>query len=171
MKEINEAMFKTKADNIFVKIHTAIMRGDIEPVKHFISEELAIKLESLVNDLNAKSYRQMYDELNVKSTTIKEISEDDSYYVIKVLIVSRYMDYIIDLNTGNIVKGNDQSRVMKNNILTFKRNKDVKETKIVRKCPGCGASINVNNNGVCEYCGAIYNLDDYDFILIDMETY
>jgi hypothetical protein len=40
MEDFNEAMFKTKVDNIFVKLYTCIMKGDLTDVRHFISEEL-----------------------------------------------------------------------------------------------------------------------------------
>ena len=36
---------------------------------------------------------------------------------------------------------------------------------VVRKCPGCGASLSVNTKGVCEYCGTTYNMEDYNYIL------
>ena len=37
MDEFNEAMFKTKVDNIFVKLFTSIMKGNLDDVKHFIN--------------------------------------------------------------------------------------------------------------------------------------
>ena len=40
MEDFNEAMFKTKVDNIFVKLYTCIMKGDLTDVRHFISNEL-----------------------------------------------------------------------------------------------------------------------------------
>ena len=36
------------------------------------------------------------------------------------------------------------------------------------KCPSCNASINYNpkeKNWVCEYCGSVYVLRDYDWVL------
>ena len=41
---------------------------------------------------------------------------------------------------------------------------------MAKVCPGCGAPVNVNSNGVCEYCGTVYNTEDYDWILIDILT-
>ena len=40
---------------------------------------------------------------------------------------------------------------------------------IVRKCPTCGASMNINNSGECEYCHSIYNQEDYDWVLTKLE--
>ena len=151
MEDFNEAMFKTKVDNIFVKLYTCIMKGDLTDVRHFISEELYNNYINKINEL-----------INRKILEDKEI--------IDVEIVSRYMDYIIDINTGDLISGDDTRRIERRNILRFEKKLNTKDFGIVRKCPGCGASINVNNTGKCEYCDTIFNLDDYDYILVSINV-
>ena len=170
MEDFNEAMFKTKVDNIFVKLYTCIMKGDLTDVRHFISEELYNNYINKINELISHNKRQMYDEINVKNTMIinRKILEDKE--IIDVEIVSRYMDYIIDINTGDLISGDDTRRIERRNILRFEKNLNTKDFGIVRKCPGCGASINVNNTGKCEYCDTIFNLDDYDYILVSINV-
>lgn len=170
MEDFNEAMFKTKVDNIFVKLYTCIMKGNLTDVRHFISEELYNNYINKINELISHNKRQMYDEINVKNTMIinRKILEDKE--IIDVEIVSRYMDYIIDINTGDLISGDDTRRIERRNILRFEKKLNTKDFGIVRKCPGCGASINVNNNGKCEYCDTIFNLDDYDYILVSINV-
>lgn len=170
MEDFNEAMFKTKVDNIFVKLYTCIMKGDLTDVRHFISEELYNNYINKINELISHNKRQMYDEINVKNTMIinRKILEDKE--IIDVEIVSRYMDYIIDINTGYLISGDDTRRIERRNILRFEKKLNTKDFGIVRKCPGCGASINVNNTGKCEYCDTIFNLDDYDYILVSINV-
>ena len=169
MEDFNEAMFKTKVDNIFVKLYTCIMKGDLTDVRHFISEELYNNYINKINELISHNKRQMYDEINVKNTMIinRKILEDKE--IIDVEIVSRYMDYIIDINTGDLISGDDTRRIERRNILRFEKKLNTKDFGIVRKCPGCGASINVNT-GKCEYCDTIFNLDDYDYILVSINV-
>ena len=170
MEDFNEAMFKTKVDNIFVKLYTCIMKGNLTDVRHFISEELYNNYINKINELISHNKRQMYDEINVKNTMIinRKILEDKE--IIDVEIVSRYMDYIIDINTGDLISGDDTRRIERRNILRFEKKLNTKDFCIVRKCPGCGASINVNNTGKCEYCDTIFNLDDYDYILVSINV-
>ena len=170
MEDFNEAMFKTKVDNIFVKLYTCIMKGDLTDVRHFISEESYNNYINKINELISHNKRQMYDEINVKNTMIinRKILEDKE--IIDVEIVSRYMDYIIDINTGDLISGDDTRRIERRNILRFEKKLNTKDFGIVRKCPGCGASINVNNTGKCEYCDTIFNLDDYDYILVSINV-
>lgn len=170
MEEFNESMFKTKVDNIFVKLYTCIMKEDLSDVAHFISDELLSKLDTKIENLKSQNKRQIYDEINVKNTNIinRKIEEDKE--IIEVEIISRYMDYIIDKNTGNTIFGDDSRRIEKRNILVFEKRRNAKEIGLVRKCPGCGASLSVNTSGRCAYCDTIFNWEDYDYVLVKLSV-
>lgn len=170
MEEFNEAMFKTKVDNIFVKLYTCIMKQDLSDIDHFIGDKLQADLELKIDELKKQNKRQMYDEINVKNTKVLSREFDDSKEVVVVEVISRYMDYIVDSDTFEIISGNDKARVLKTNILTFEKKRDVKEIGMVRKCPGCGASISVNTSGKCDYCDTIFNQEDYDYILVSIDV-
>ena len=170
MNEFNEAMFKTKVDNIFVKLYTCITKGNLTDVKHFISKDLEDNFQNKINEISSHNQRQIYDEINVKNTKIIDRVVTEEKEIIKVEIISRYMDYIIDLDTGDTIRGDDTRRIEKTNILTFKKRLNTKNNNLVMKCPGCGASINVNNSGKCEYCDTIFDLEDYDYILVSLIT-
>ena len=58
----NENMFITKVNHIFIMLYSAIMMDDMNRVRHFISTELERKYDKILNDLNSKNLRQMYDE-------------------------------------------------------------------------------------------------------------
>jgi len=169
-KMFNEATFKSYIDNIFVKIHTAIMYDELDTIKHFVTEDFWKQLKNKVEQLNQKNLRQMYDELNVKSTTITDFRTTETELIIKVVLTSRYLDYYLNKETGDFVSGNNQSRVEKENILILTKKKDFLMQKEVRKCPGCGASISTNTTGICAYCGTTYNLEDYNYILTNLMT-
>ena len=164
----SESSFIAKVDNTFIMLLTSIMTDNLPRVKHKIDDRLFNKYSNYVDELNKKNQSQMYDELNVKSSIITNITEDDNNYIITVKLISRYMDYIIDKTNLNIISGNNTSRVEKSNILTFKKIKNAKDESSARKCPGCGANINTNNNGICEYCGSAYDTQSYDWILTEI---
>lgn len=166
----NESMFLTKVNNIFIKLFTSIMMDSLEDVDHFIGNDVMNFAEGIASKTRDTGNRQMYDELNVKDSTIQNIIVEDNVYVIKVYLQSRYMDYIINLDSGDLVSGNDQSRIQVDYLLTFTKKKDATNQGIVKKCPGCGASLSVNTTGKCEYCGSIYNQEDYDWVLTGLEV-
>lgn len=166
----SETDFIAKVDNIFIMLLTSIMTDNINRVRHKLNDELYKKYAELLNDLNSHNERQMYDELNVKSTEIQSIEEDDKYYIIKVLLISRYMDYKVDKETQKLKTGNNQNRIQKNNYLTLKKLKTAREESIARKCPTCGASIDTNNTGICPFCHSVYNTYKYDWILTEIKN-
>lgn len=161
----NEATFKSYVDNMFVKIYSAIMYDELDTVKHFMTEDLYSKYKEQLTNLNKKNLRQMYDELNVKSTSIINFESNDTELIITVDLISRYLDYYLNKETGDFVSGNNQNRIEKRYILTLIKKRDFLTQKAARKCPGCGANISINTNGKCSYCGSIYNLEDYNYIL------
>ena len=164
-KTFNEGMFITKVNNIFIMLHSAVILNDLNRVRHFISYDLEKKYESILDDLNQKHLRQMYDELNVKSTTIDDINILPDKIVIKVTIISRYMDYLINKDTSEFVSGNNSNRIEKINHLTFEKIRNAKEYQIIRACPRCGASMDINKSGECPFCRSIFDTENYDYIL------
>ena len=166
----NEGLFLSKVNNIFVKLFTSIMLDTLDEVKHFIGDDVYDYANRIVSKNNNNGTRQMYDELNVKNSMIRDIEVNENVYTIKVYLQSRYMDYIINLNDGSYVSGNDSSRIQVDYLLTFEKRVDTKNAGIARRCPGCSAPMNVNNSGKCEYCGTTFNQEDYDWVLTKLEV-
>ncbi len=161
----NKDVFISITNNIFVKLLTSIMLDELDTVDHFISDDVYNWAISIINTNKSNNTRQMYDELNVKDSVIQEIEVNENVYTIKVFLQSRYMDYIINLDDGSCISGDNTSRVMSEYMLTFEKKVNALESDIVKKCPGCSASINVNESGKCIYCGATFNQEDYDWVL------
>lgn len=162
----SEAMFITNIDNMFVQILSAIMHKRLEDIKHFVNSDVYNRLSSQVEYLENNQYIQFYDELNVKSTEILDVVETLDTFQIKVKLVSRYMDYIMDNSLSKIIQGHNKFRVENNNYLIFEKKKKFRDLEAARKCPGCGVTMDINRSGKCEYCGAIFNLEDRNWILI-----
>ena len=168
-KEFSESKFKTYADNVFIQLHLAVVTKELENIRHFLSDEVYNKYQKIVDELTKKHLIQMYDEINVAQTEILNYTVTDKDMIIKIYILSRYLDYLMD-EGGNYISGDTDIRSEKSNYLTFTKKINFQTTGSVKKCPGCGASIDVNANGKCAYCGTIYNLDDKDWVLTSIET-
>lgn len=163
--KFNEAMFITKVNNIFVQLHTAIMFDNLDKIRHFLSSDVERYYEDYLKKLNNQNARQMFDELNVKSTQINDIIIKEDEVLIKVDLTSRYMDYLIDKDSGKFISGVNDHRIEKMNHLTFSKKIGKNYDTIAQKCPGCGANISVNTSGKCAYCGTIFDAENYDWIL------
>ena len=168
-ENFTEESFKAKVNNIFILLYSSVMNKDLKRIDHFVNDEVYENFNNIIKELEAREEVQMYEQLNVKSTEIISMESLEDRYVAKVKIVSRALDYVMD-KSGHILRGNDSTRVEKENYLTLEKAKQNKQQAIARKCPHCGANMDVNYSGVCAYCGGIYNNEDYDWILTEIKT-
>lgn len=163
--------FKTKVDNIFVMLHVSLMTDNMKRVRHFVSDKVYDEFNDRLSSLNNNNERQMFDELNIKSTDIVSVEITDDKFIIKVRLVSKYLDYVVDKTTNKIKRGNNTNRVEKENILVLEKRRDSKRQGVVRFCPNCGHPMDVNKSGYCEFCHSTYNQETYDFVLTSITTY
>ena len=169
-KSFDESVFLTRADHIFIMILDAIMDNDMSSVKHYISENIYNKFTELVNNYKANNYTRIFDEMNVKSTQIRDVSINEDEINIEVIITSRYMDYFLDEN-GNYVSGINDHRIEETHRLVFTKYINSKDLKEARRCPSCGSTLDINNSGVCPYCRQTIDMSNYDYIVTEMNTF
>lgn len=155
----------SKFSNVYIMLLYSIMTEDMERVKHFLTDELYNKYKGIVDNNIKNNEIQMYDELNVAKINIISEKIIDNKEVVTVKLISKYMDYIVDKQTGGYKRGNNTSRVENTNILVFEKKLDVKDKNNIFKCPNCGASLDINFMGKCPYCKMVVNLTNYDYIL------
>ena len=167
---LDNGMFYTKVDNIYVMLYTALMFNDLSRVDHKVSDKVMAQYQPQVDDCKSKNQRHMYGQLNVKSTEINRIHlDDEGNIIVDVTLIGRYLDYIIDLSNGQKISGNDQERVERTYNLVLKKSKDAKALSESRHCPNCGQPADLANTGKCIACNTIFPLDAYDYILEDIK--
>lgn len=167
--DFTEATFLTKADHIFIMILSAIMENDLSSVKHYLSEDVYNHFDELVKSYEKDKVIRLFDEMNVKSTDIVNYTVEDNKLNIKVLLVSRYMDYFID-EDGEFKSGINDHRIELEHHITFTKRLDAKDLDEVRRCPTCGHSLDINASGLCPYCGQTIDMSDYDYIITEIDN-
>lgn len=156
----------TYINNVFIQILLAISTKEISNIDHFVGDNVYNELKERIEALNQNGYTQKYDELNVFKTTILLKKVNQGYLTLKVELISRALDYVIDANK-EIVLGNKLQRVEKKHYLTFQKNINTENETILKKCPTCGAGIDVNANGKCPYCHSIFDMENHGWVLME----
>lgn len=168
---MNESQLESKFSNVYIMLLYSIMTEDMERVKHFISDELYQYYENKVNMHKQNNEIQCYDELNVANIRILSHETLDDKVICEVEIISKYMDYIMDKDTGDVKSGNNKSRIQKRNILVFEKKSTDNTYGGEYECKNCGSSVDINFNGVCPYCKKSIDLDGRDYILKMLKIY
>lgn len=167
--DFTEATFITKADHIYMMILDAVMEKNLDEVKHYLNENVYNMLNNMVSDYERRNVIRIFDETNVKTSSIESYNVDENSINIFVNLTSRYMDYFID-NDGNYISGVNDHRIEKNHRLVFTKKLDTKVLNEARRCPTCGHSLDINASGVCPYCKQIIDMSNYDYILTEIDS-
>ena len=167
--EFAESKFKSKVENTFVQIKLAMVTGKIDTIDHFVNDETFEKIKNKVEIDKANNRIQIYDELNVSNVEILNMEELDYCFKITVRVHSKALEYYIDRESKKYISGNNSSRTDRDTIIEYTKMKNADKLKVVRKCPACGAVIDVNLNGQCSFCHTIFNLEKYDWVITKME--
>ena len=167
-KNFDESVFLTRIDHIFIMVLSAIMDNDMSSVKHYLSDEVYEKFDTMVKGYTEKGKIRLFDEMNIKESSISSVNVDEERIHITARIVTRYMDYFLDEN-GNYVSGINDHRVENTHYVVFSKRLNAEELKSARRCPNCGHTLDVNNSGICPYCNGVFNMEKYDYIVTSMD--
>jgi len=162
----SETMFKSKVEHMFTIFYNSIMQDELSKVEPILGDKIYKEYENKLKELRKNNLRQMFEEVKIKSVTILSSDLINDKLVVKVLLVSEYIEYLIDKSSGQYVYRNETSE-------NGKRNYFILEKKIdssVKKCQACGANININQLSKCEYCGTIFNIKDYDWVITEIRN-
>ena len=167
----NEGVFINKVDIIFIKLLDSIMYKDVSIIDHYANNQVCSCINGLIENYKNKKITRLFDEANIKTSRIIDFEFKNNKYIIKVELISRFMDYFINEDNGNYISGINDHRIEKVHIMTFEKDINTLDLGITVKCPTCGNSINPNENSICDFCKNIVPMEKYDYILTDIDTF
>jgi predicted lipid-binding transport protein (Tim44 family) len=112
--------------------------------------------------------RNVLEDLAVGDLRILSAHSDQTYDTITVRVFAACADYDVDDEKGKVIRGNRSVQQWQED-WTFQRSSGA-TTKpgagtLNSKCPNCGAPLNVDLQGVCDYCHQPIMGGKYDWVL------
>lgn len=147
----DEKQFLDEGYKIFLDVENAWMNFELEKVHNEITDELFNMYDSQISSMEVKGEQNIMSDFVLKDCGITNcnVQNDDIEVTTKYII--EFYDYIIDKASGKVLRGTKTRKLRMYYDFTFIKSKS--EHKI-ETCPNCGAEVNVNSAGVCEYCGS-----------------
>lgn len=167
--EYTESKFRSKVENEFIQIIFAIMTGKTQRIEHFVDDNVYAKILSRVKQNDDNNRIEFFDEPNVATIDFTGVEEYDDKFVINVRVLFKSYNYYVTKDTRKFISGDKGVRSEKYYDLSFEKIKNAQSLGNARRCTSCGATIDVNINGKCEYCGSIFKLENYDWVITKME--
>jgi len=168
----SEQQFEDLASTAFSKIQTAWSKRDMSIAQAFVSPTLLQRFQAQLNQLKSQGKINKIENLAVGKVEIVEAVQDGGFDYITVRIDASASDYYVDEKSGKILSGTKELKPF-TEFWTFLRSGEVKTPAgkpelVSRHCPNCGAPMQVNAIGKCEYCGSELSSGHFSWVLSEI---
>ena len=175
-KFFNDDKFISDAKNKFIKLQNAWSEKDWEAIRTIESESLFELHSKQLQGYKDRGQTNKMERISVNFAELVSYNVDNEKETVIVALNSSMVDYIIDDKTGNVIKGDRETRRTNTYKLSFIRKKGVKTSEgtdevHTTNCPNCGAPTRITSSGKCEYCGSVITIGEHDWVLNDMERF
>ena len=170
----NKEEFIAWSKDVFVKLQTAWTKRDWEEIRLYETNELFEQHKTQLQGYINNGTINVMDRICVNYAKLNKFYQTSDKDILKIALNSSMVDYIKDEKTGNVLKGNTETRLTHTYILTFVRKRGVLTQaggpKVASaNCPNCGAPTKVALAGKCEYCGSLIKIEDHGWVLSNLE--
>lgn len=166
-ENFNTEEFKAYASETYIRLQKAWQNKNLDPIRDCLTDAFYAK-----NDKQLENYRQnkqtnIVDDITVQSVTPLGWKQEDNKDIFIVDVKTRNVDYVIDDETGAVIRGSKNEFKYMNYEFTFVRKKGIKtgEESRISVCPNCGAELNINSSAKCEYCGSLITREAVDWCI------
>ena len=170
----NKEEFSAWTRSLFMKLQEAWTARDWSTIRVFETNELFEQHKTQLQGYINNGTINVMDRICVNYAKLNKFYQTSDKDILKIALNSSMVDYIKDEKTGNVLKGNTETRLTHTYILTFVRKRGVLTQaggpKVASaNCPNCGAPTKVALAGKCEYCGSLIKIEDHGWVLSNLE--
>lgn len=164
----NKQEFLLNGYKIYCDVQDAWMNFKLENVKDILTDELYNMYKSQLSTLEVKGEQNIMKDFALNNSMLKNVNVQNNIITISTVYVIEFYDYIIEQATGKVLRGTSDRKMRVKYEMKFRQTLD--ENKKVTKCPNCGADIEMNTSGVCEYCHTKLVTENTKWALSDKKT-
>lgn len=168
--------FTSFVKEVYIDIQNAWCKRDLTPVRPVMHTNLYNTTDKQVQSKIEQGVTYHYESIAINTAYLTSYVRDNEYEYLTAYLNARYIDYQTDDKTGNIVRGDKNTRWDFRYKMKFMRSVGVKtrsadENNMTgHNCPNCGAPLQISSTGVCEYCGSTVTTGLYSWVLSDFST-
>lgn len=167
--------FVTFAKQVYIDIQMAWCARDMSPVRPVMHQNLFNTTQRQVEEKIKQGVVYHYESIAINTAYLTSFVRDKDFEYLTVYLNSRMIDYQVDEKTGNIIRGDKNTRWDMRYKMKFVRStsattKDAVSGTHGYNCPNCGAPLEITSSGECPYCGSTVTTGDYSWVLTDFTT-
>ena len=160
----NKQEFLKQGYSIYYDIQMAWMDFKLED----ITDEIYTMYESQLATLEVKGEQNIMKDIQLKQSCLKDVTNQNGTITIKTNYVIEMYDYIADVNTKKLIRGENKKKIRILYEMSFR--KTLNENEKITHCPNCGAKVEMNSTGTCEYCGSKLVSENTKWVLTEKKV-
>ena len=154
--------FLSNGYNIYMRIEEAWMNFELDKVRDVITDEMFNMYESQLTSMEMKGEQNIMEDFKLLNSAITNASLQNNMLQVTTRYIIEFYDYIVKKDTKQVVRGNSNTKIRMVYEMTFIEK--LEKTKL-DKCPNCGAPIEMNSAGICEYCNSKLVDDNTEWVM------
>ncbi|MCM1335145.1 MAG: TIM44-like domain-containing protein [Bacteroides sp.] len=165
--------FTAFTKNVYIDIQNAWCKRDLTPVRPVLHTNLYNTTAKQVQSKIDQGVIYHYESIAINTAYLTSFVRDAQFEYLTVYLNARFIDYQTDEKTGNILRGDKNTRWDFRYKMKFMRSVGVKTgaaAEIGHNCPNCGAPLEIGSSGECPYCGSTVTTGLYSWVLSDFTT-
>lgn len=147
------------------EIQEAWMNFKLEDIRDKITDELYSMYEAQLATLEVKGEQNIMNDFVLVRSFLKDVVCQNNTITITTGYVIEFYDYIADKETGEVHRGSDSKKMRVTYEMKFR--KSLNQENKIEKCPNCGAGVDINNAGICNYCHTKLVTENTNWVLTE----
>jgi len=171
----DDAAFAERAKGVMAKVNEAWIAGAMGPARRHISDGVYVRFQTQLQLLKAQGLRNAMADWSVVGCEVLAAESDAKWDTVHVKMVGQARDADVPANLSAqqaMEKAKHAPLVRYEEVWSFLRKRGSKSKDGVPtlegRCPNCGADMPVSDVVRCEYCKAVVNSGEHDWVLAEI---
>lgn len=165
--------FKEKLSNLYVQCQNAWTDKNMESLRPYLTDAMYAQFDRQLESYRAKHQTNRVERIAVLGVELVGWKQAGGKDTIIAELRTRIVDYVVDDNTGTIIRGSDRNEKFMTYEWTLVRTSGQTTGQASgmtgQICPSCGAHVDINHTAVCEYCGTVLTTDTFDWVISNIK--
>jgi predicted lipid-binding transport protein (Tim44 family) len=169
------AKFATRVTGVMQKINDAWVQGNMSPARRLVSDGVFVRFQTQLALLKADGLRNALADWKPISADVLAAEADPLWDTVHVKIAAEGRDSDVPASLSDadaLKKARSASLQRYQEVWSFVRRRGQKSKDglpmLEGKCPGCGAPMPVSDSVRCEFCKAVVNSGEHDWVLAEI---
>lgn len=164
--------FITFGKEVFVDMQEGWSARDLSKIRMVMHDNLYNQTQKQIDEKIRLGLVNHIENIAVSTAYLTAYKRDKQFEYLTMYLSARFVDYEQEEESGKIIRGNKTDRWEMRYAMKFMRSTNVKtkvENDVLKShnCPNCGAPLQMESSGICEYCGSVVTTGQYSWVICD----